>query len=54
LVSPERVLEDYFKRPVETINLIQNAILDNGVAKNPDVLNVLAPLIGLLLRGRSE
>lgn len=54
LVSPKRILEDYFKRPVETINLIQNAIPGNGAPKNSDMLNVLAPLIGLLLRRRSR
>ena len=54
LASPKQTLENYFKRPVETIDLIQKATLDNGAAKSSSVLRKLAPPLGLLLRGRDK
>ena len=54
LALPKQVLEDYFKRPVETIDLTQKVTLGNGAARNPGILRELAPPIGLLLRGKEK
>ena len=54
LASPKQVLENYFKSPVETIDLIQKVALGNEATRNPRILRELAPPIGLLLRGREK
>ena len=47
-----RSLQERLQRPVETIDASRAATLTDRIAASPALLDTLAPLVGLLLRGR--
>jgi len=47
-----RSLQDRLQRPIETVDASRAATLTDRITVSPPVLETLAPLVGLLLRGR--
>ena len=47
-----RSLQDRLQRPVETIDASRAAALTDRISASPALLDTLAPLVGLLVRGR--
>jgi len=48
-----RSLQERFQRPIETVDASRAASLTDRITVSPALLDTLAPLVGLLLRGRT-